>query len=105
LDTAEHGTVAAIDVAATVSDDSGAVFLVKRDPGHALEVEIRLQNLPPIGAARHVLTDDDLTVRNTRHDPNRVLLDRGTLTPASDRWLNVTLPPASWNMVTFSSAG
>lgn len=106
LYTAEHGTVAAIDVAATVSGDSGAVFLVNRDPDHALEVEIRLQNLPRIGAARHaVLADDDLTARNTLHDPNRVLLSRGTVTPASDRQLNVTLPPASWNMVTFSSAG
>ncbi len=106
LDTTEHGTVAAIDAAATVSGDSGAVFLVNRNPDQPLEVEIRLQNLSPIGAARHiVLADAELTACNSLHDPNRVRLSRAAVTrDAGDRLL-VALPPASWNMVTFGSPG
>ena len=106
LETAEHGTVAAVDVAATLDGDSGAAFLVNRNPDKALDVEIRLQNLPPVAAARHtVLADADLTARNTLDEPDRVVPSRDSVTPASDGRLIVTLPPASWNMVTFTCAG
>jgi alpha-N-arabinofuranosidase len=103
LVTAEHGSVAAVDVAATIDDDSGAVFLVNRTPDRPMTVDITLQNLRGVGTAHHtVLADDDLSARNTINEPNRVVLSRSPLTTAGENRLAVTLPPASWNMVTFT---
>jgi alpha-N-arabinofuranosidase len=106
LATAEHGTVPTVDVAATVDGASGAVFLINRMPDRALEVELRLQNLPTITASHHtVLADPDLTARNTLDEPNRVKPSRRAVRSADNGRLLVTLPPASWNMVTFSGTG
>jgi alpha-N-arabinofuranosidase len=68
-----------------------------------MTVDITLQNLRGVGTAHHtVLADDDLSARNTIDEPNRVVLSRSPLTTAGENRLAVTLPPASWNMVTFT---
>ena len=106
LATAEHATVPAVDVAATVDGDSGAAFLINRMPDRALEAELRLQNLSAITAAQHtMLADPDPTARNTLDEPNRVRPSRQAVRAEPNGRLVVTLPPASWNMVTFSGTG
>lgn len=106
MSTAEHGTVPVIDVAATVNGDTGAAFLVNRQPDRALDAEIWLQNLPRIGSVEHtVLADTDLSARNTAEQPDRVLPSRSPARSVRHDRIAVTLPPASWNMITFTAGG
>lgn len=103
IDTAEFGTVPAVDVAATIDDGRGAVFLVNRRPDRPLDVEIQLQNMGAVTTVDYTtLADTDLTARNTVDAPDRVVPQRGAVTRLADDRLVVTLAPASWNMVTFS---
>ncbi len=106
LHTAEYGTVPAVDVAATLDADGGAAFLVNRSTGTALDAEIRLQNMVAPAVAEHsVLADADVFARNTLTDPDRVV-PRSTTVPLGPAGrLSVTLPPASWSMIRFRTAG
>jgi alpha-L-arabinofuranosidase len=101
--TAEHGPVPVVDVAATTADGRGAVFLVNRRPGESVDVELRLQNLGAVTAAEHTAVhDDDRSAQNTADQPDRVVPTGRPVTRLGDDRLSVTLPPCSWNMITFT---
>ncbi|MFN3949800.1 alpha-N-arabinofuranosidase [Microbacterium sp.] len=98
IDTAKHGTVAAVDAVATHDADTGAtaIFLVHRGREEAIEVTIDVSGL---GAAEivetHLLHDDDPYARNTLDDPERVQ-PRAVESRLEGGILRVTLPPIAW---------
>jgi alpha-L-arabinofuranosidase len=104
LPTAEYGTVDAVDVAATVDGAHGAVFLVNRMPDRELETEIQWHGLTGLTGVEHIaVADTDSTARNTLDAPDRVIPRAQRVTRVDGERITVTLPPASWNMVTFTS--
>ena len=99
--TGEYGEVAVIDAAATTDGTQTSVFLVNRLPDRAIETEIVLQGDLPAGQVVHtVLAAEDVDAVNTQADPDRVTPASARITPAGENRVTVTLPPASWSMVT-----
>jgi alpha-N-arabinofuranosidase len=105
MNTAEHGPVPVVDVAATVTDGAGAAFLVNRNPDEEVRVELRLQNLRRVSGARHaVLHDAERGAANTADEPDRVVPTTQPVAQQEDGRLSVVLPPCSWSTVTFQHA-
>jgi alpha-N-arabinofuranosidase len=105
MNTAEHGPVPVVDVAATLTDGAGAAFLVNRNPDEEVRVELRLQNLRRVSGARHaVLHDAERGAVNTADEPDRVVPTTQPVAQQEDGRLSVVLPPCSWSTVTFQHA-
>ncbi len=101
--TERYGEVPALDVTATLDQETGDTVLlaVNRDPAAPLRVEVDLR---PLAAEHgdlevvehHVMGGDDLRATNTAGAPDRVVPRRGDDAHVRDRCLALTLPPASW---------
>ncbi|GAA3776345.1 alpha-L-arabinofuranosidase AbfA [Microbacterium kribbense] len=83
-------------------DDTITVFALNCDLSESTELELDFSSLGTIHLREHrTITGDDLSVRNTWDEPDAI----GTtaLTPSTGN--RVTLPAASWNILTFDRDG
>jgi alpha-N-arabinofuranosidase len=106
LSTDRYGDVAAVDAAASVDLDGGAitVFLVNRSLGEAAEVSVDLRAVLarfPGLAVRSALTlsDADITARNTLVDTGRVAPATNDSVMLESEILSMRLPAVSWTVV------
>ena len=100
VDTAKHGQVDAVTVAATW-DGAGrhTLCLVNRDPGAAHEVALDLSGFGSIASVEaEGIFDDDIDAANTAASPNRVTPRAVDVAVDAGR-AALTLPPAAWVMV------
>ncbi len=99
IDTAKHGTVAAVDAVATHDDETGetAIFLVHRGRDEAIDLTIDVTGLGEVELVEtHVLHDDDPSARNTLEEPDRVRPRALDGARVENGILRVTLPPIAW---------
>ncbi len=99
IDTAKHGTVAAVDAVATHDAETGetAIFLVHRGRDEAIDLTIDVTGLGEVELVEtHVLHDDDPSARNTLEEPDRVRPRALDVARVENGILRVTLPPIAW---------
>jgi alpha-N-arabinofuranosidase len=104
IDTAAYGPVPALTAAASFDVEAGqaALFAVNRSLTEPLTLTADLRALPGARLLTHrVLADDDLRATNTQARPDRVV-PRELSGRVDDGRLTVSLPPASWNVLSFS---
>jgi len=98
IETARHGSVAAVDAVATHDAATGAaaIFLVHRGRDESAEVSIDVSGLGDVEVVEtHLLHDDDPYARNTLDDPERVR-PVPVETRLENGILSITLPPIAW---------
>lgn len=101
-DTKAHGPVGLVDGAATYDERTGdvALFLVNRDIGQPITVEVELPRFSTLRVAEAVtLHDEDPYATNTAADPCRVTPAANTTVRLAQRRLSITLPPISWTAI------
>ncbi|MBN2176525.1 MAG: alpha-L-arabinofuranosidase [Demequinaceae bacterium] len=105
IDTAKHGTVDAVTVAATWDlDKQHTQFLANRDPNAPQEVILDLREFGSVEHAEAVgVYDDDLTAVNTANAPERVS-PRLVETIVDSGAVKIRLPAASWVMLRAKTA-
>jgi alpha-N-arabinofuranosidase len=104
-ETERYGEVPLLHATATYDDGTGDVclFAVNRSSTETLPLTADLRGFGSMRVAEHsVLTDDDLSARNTADEPDRVVPRPGRDARLEDRRLTVGLPPASWNVLRLS---
>jgi alpha-L-arabinofuranosidase len=98
-ETSAYGSVALVDAAATIDDNSRAVavFLVHRSQDAATTVSIDVSSLGPVRLAESItLADDDPTATNTLEHRERVAPTPNRSARIEDGLLTVDLPAISW---------
>ncbi|WP_210480630.1 alpha-N-arabinofuranosidase [Naasia sp. SYSU D00948] len=104
-DTALHGTVPVVDVAATHDAETGrtAVFLVNRALSEETTVTVDIRALGEVAVrSAQTLTDDDAHAKNTLEQRERVGLRVNETATIADGELTVTLPPVSWTALSLA---
>jgi len=95
------GEVPAVDAAATVDDDTAAVFLLNRSTTESTTVTLDVSGLGVEGApVAHGIWDEDPTAANTLEDRERVGLRQNETVRRDGDTLTIELPPVSWTAVT-----
>ena len=102
LDTSWFGAVPALDAAATLDDESGAVtlFAVNRNQNEPLALGIDVRARRSLAIAEHTAVyDDDLDAVNSAQQPDRVTPRQLDNVRIDGGRLDAVLPPASWSMI------
>ncbi|HEY5229265.1 MAG TPA: alpha-N-arabinofuranosidase [Galbitalea sp.] len=109
LSTDRYGDVAAVDAAASLDLEGGAitVFLVNRSLGEAAGVSVDLRAVVArfpglVVQSALTLSDADITARNTLVDPGRVAPATNDSVMLESKMLSVRLPAVSWTVVTLA---
>jgi alpha-L-arabinofuranosidase len=100
-ETERYGTVQLVDATATHDPATGdvSVFVVNRSQAGPVTLEVDLRALPALEATDAlVISDDDLSARNTQDNPNRVQ-PRPLAAHADGSRLRLDLPAVSWSCV------
>jgi alpha-N-arabinofuranosidase len=103
--TPKYGAVPAVAAAAAWDEESGALtlFLVNRDPGNeiVLDVALRAFGTPSLGE-QLVLDGDDVRATNTSTAPDRVQARTASTARLDGDRLTVPLPAVSWTALTLT---
>ena len=99
IETAQFGTVAAVDAVATADDDATTVFLVNRDVTGPIEVSTALRGGETTLLEAVTLSNDDPRYQASADDDDSVVPTRNASAALRDGVLSITLPPTSWTMV------
>jgi alpha-L-arabinofuranosidase len=102
FETSWFGDVPALDAAATLDTESGAVslFVVNRDQHEPLATAIDVRAQPDLAIAKHMAVyDDDPDAVNSAELPDRVIPRQLDGARIQDGRVEVVLPPASWHLI------
>ena len=103
-----YGDVDTLSAVATHDEEGGEVslFMVNRDPGQSLPVEVDLRSLPGASLVEHqVLTHADPRHRPLTAGEEGVEPRRSDDSSIDEGRLRAELPPASWNVVRLQLPG
>jgi alpha-N-arabinofuranosidase len=103
LRTAEYGDVPAVDVVATIEDESSelTVLAVNRHLGESAELIVTLREMPGLRVVEHLALGGalDLALTNTAERPNTVMARSVHGAAIVEGTLRARLQPASWNLI------
>ena len=103
--TPKYGAVPAVAAAATWDEARGALtlFLVNRDPGSGIELEMELRAFAnPVIEAHLVIDGADVRARNSAGAPDNVHARTSDSARIDDATLTVPLPAVSWTALTLA---
>jgi alpha-L-arabinofuranosidase len=102
FDTSWFGDVPALDAAATIDNESGAIsmFVVNRGQDGPLALTVELRDQAEFTVAEHTaLYDDDPDAVNSAEQPDRVTPQRLDDARIENGRLETVLPPSSWHLI------
>jgi len=103
---AEFGDVPNLEAVAVLADDcqSVTVLAVNRDADDALSLEVDARGFAEMAVCEHIVLEcDDLTARNTRANPDRIVPHSARGASMEDGMLTAVLAKASWNVIRLAS--
>ena len=99
IETAQFGTIDAVDAVATAEGDEMTVFLINRDVDSPVDVSVALRGGSGTLVEALTLSSDDPRYQASAEDDASVVPVANDSAGVQDGKLSITLPPISWTMV------
>ncbi|KFF30750.1 alpha-N-arabinofuranosidase [Bifidobacterium bombi] len=101
MNTDLYGSVDIVNAVAVVCHDGSLIiFAVNRSINDPIKFSVNLPSAMHLNAVyAQTLHEDDISAKNTLHDPNRVVPHENSSVVIDSQGFNICLPPVSWSIV------